>query len=317
MTVPSLPNFPKFLERRHAVREQATELWFRISTEKDPPKAQRVLEQLITNEEMKFVWDEIYRGRQGKRGQYFNPACLTNAAQAKVRREKAEALRREGGDENVKEAKFLAFEACLFDRLPRTPFSPDETEQDCAAEHFLARAYRIALDSKPVKLSSLQGQVAQIRDISIRLRALARELESLGEYVFPYYADRIDDVADDCENDAQAMTPNLVNSPWLIIREREIDPRVKDIVGRLAYCNFSLFMKVLPSTIAHVTNVIQACETPGEQARKMSRDTVLSILGNHHDLTVHSTFGPLLYPSFEQHDRKFRKIFGNKRSEID
>ena len=53
------PVFPDWLPQ--AVRLQAREFWEKLPTEKDPPKAQRVLEQLIANPLMERVWVELYR----------------------------------------------------------------------------------------------------------------------------------------------------------------------------------------------------------------------------------------------------------------
>ena len=219
MTNPPIPHFPAFLQKRGALCEQATALWLRLPTEKDPPKAQRLLEQLITNQNMKSVWDEIYRTKRGKRRQFFNPARLTNELKAAALREKARELRKNAGEKDVEDATFLDFEATLIERLPELKASGAWSEQDIAARHFLARAYRIALDPQPEILCDVQSKVDKLRSISRRLRDLAREIELMGEYVFPYYADKIEDVADDCEDDAKALTPNLVNSPWLIVRE--------------------------------------------------------------------------------------------------
>ena len=178
MTSPPIPHFPAFLQKREALREQATALWLRLPTEKDPPKAQHLLGQLITNQKMKRVWGEIYREKRGKRGQFFNPARLTNESKAAALREKARELRKKVGEKNVEDAKFLDFEATLIERLPELKAS--RSEQDMAARHFLARAYRIALDSEPEILSDLQSRVDKLRSISGRLRDLARELRVHG-----------------------------------------------------------------------------------------------------------------------------------------
>ncbi len=314
MTSSSIPSFPSFV--RNAVREKATELWLRLPTEKDPAQAQRVLEQLITNPRMKFVWGELFRGSRGKNGEFFNPACLTNASKAAAFRKKAQELRDAGGEKNVEDAKFLDFEATLIERLPEVRGSPDWSEQDYAAQLFLARAYHIALNCEPEMLSDLQSKSSKLREISERLRELARELKSMGEYVFPYYANKLEQVADDCEDDAKVITPNLINSPWLIIRERG-DLRIRTMVAKLAYCTHHLFLKILPSTIAHVANVIRDCEQEDDErkAKPLTRDIVRQILGEH-DLTIRPTFGPLIYPMFEAHDSKVQRIFRNRQSRI-
>jgi hypothetical protein len=190
MTSPPVPHFPAFLQKREALREQATALWLRLPTEKDPPKAQRLLEQLITNQKMKSVWGEIYRTKRGKRGQFFNPARLTNESKAAALGEKAQELRKNAGAKDVEDAKYLDFEATLIELLPEVKVSRDWSEQDIAARRFLVRAYRIALDPQPEIHSDLQSRVDKLRSISARLRDLAREIESMGEYVFPYYGVR-------------------------------------------------------------------------------------------------------------------------------
>ena len=60
-TVPKIPDFPEWLQS--AVRHEATRLWSKLPTEKDPIKAQKVLTQLISNPLMKRVWDELYKIR--------------------------------------------------------------------------------------------------------------------------------------------------------------------------------------------------------------------------------------------------------------
>ena len=117
MTVPSLPDFPEFLQAHPALCERATALWLRLPTEKDPVTAERILAQLISNPQMKDVWDDIYRGRRDALGggRYLNPACLTNKAQAAARRAKAKILhkiaeKKADKEPEFKEATLLEFE---------------------------------------------------------------------------------------------------------------------------------------------------------------------------------------------------------------
>jgi hypothetical protein len=312
MTKPHLPHFPNFL-KCPAVRDQATILWSRLPSEKDPVKAQRALEQLITNPKMESVWKEIYRKKRGKQGQFFNPARLTNASQAAALREKAQELDKKAGDKDVEDAKILYHEAIVIERLPEERVSTRWSEQERAARQFLTGAYRIALDDRePEKLSDLQAKVDKLRSISGRLRELARDLQSMGEYVFPNYADQIEDIADDCEDDAKVLTPILVNSPWIIVREGK-NPRLRATVTKLAYCTYRLFQKILPTTIAHVTNVIGACGDTSVPGDAMNRDRVRQLLGEHpHHLTISPTFGRLVYPMLENHDRKYMRSLRNR-----
>jgi hypothetical protein len=299
-TSPDLPIFPAFMQTRPALCEQATTLWLRLSTEQNPTKAQRILQQLIANPKMKYVWTEIYKKKQLKPDEYLHPACLTEASQAAARRAKATELRKKGGEKNTEDAKYLEFEALLMDRLPpgnRDFYSPqdDLTEQDYAAQQFLSRAYAIALHPNPVMFRELQERVDAIRGASACLRKVARDMDAMGEYVFPSYAEKIREVADDLDRDAQVVTPSLVNSPWLIRLERG-NLEVKSIVLRLAECTFGLFCEILPTTIATVVNVVRA----GDGDEKINRVAVRKIIGNKRGLGLSPTFGRGAYEIREQ-----------------
>ena len=199
--------------------------------------------------------------------------------------------------------------------MPDDPALERLTEQelqDCAAERFLYRAYRIALDTKVERHFDLQKQVDQIRDVAKRLRDLAVELESFGEYVFPYYADTIIDVANNCEDDAKVMSPSLCMCLWLVRRERETNVLLKAIVKKLAYCVFHLFLKIMPVTIACVTNAIIASGFRLSEAGDMTREAVLTVLGYRAHLALRPTFGEVVYPMFENPSSLIRRSFNNK-----
>ena len=98
----SVPSFPDWL-KWEAIREQAKELWEKLPTEKDPAKAQQVLEQLITNPLMNFVWGELYKKNRinhKSTGQYKYPACVTNVSRAARMRRRAAEVRQKGGKES-------------------------------------------------------------------------------------------------------------------------------------------------------------------------------------------------------------------------
>jgi hypothetical protein len=304
----SPPSFPDWLPK--AVRQQAKELWKKLPTEKDPAKAQQVLEQLIANPLMKRVWDELYRKMRMPRNTaptlwalrhkvFFNPACLTNASKAAALREKAQELRKKGDEENIEDARFLDFEARVIQSLPEDPIPAEWTEQDRAAQLFFTRAYRIALDCDPQIVSDQQAKVGKLQKIAERLRESAKELKSVDSYVFSYYAKKLEKVASDCDDDAKVMRPNLANSPWLVPRKRG-DLRQKTIVAKLAYTTLNLFSKILPSTIANVTNVICHCDHTGSGSvqrpvRKMTRDKIRKMI-EPNALTIRPSFGPQVYP---------------------
>ena len=203
----SPPSFPDWLPK--AVRQQAKELWKKLPTEKDPAKAQQVLEQLIANPLMEQVWDELYRKKEvpdhvvpalwafDHKG-FFNPACLKNASKAQALREKADQLRKKGGAKNIEDAKYLDFEAGLIQMLPEDPTPPEWSEQDCAAQLFLDRAYHIALDCEPKLLSDIQARASKLRNIAERIEELARELRSMDFIYFGQcYAEKLEEVAKD------------------------------------------------------------------------------------------------------------------------
>jgi hypothetical protein len=309
----SLPTFPDFLSNRQAIRDEAVRLWSRLPGEHDPDKAKRVLSQLIANPKMEKVWDEIYRQRRNPEGGFFNRACLTNASRAAAYRDKAQQLRKRGGEDDVKNAKLLEFEALMFlrTRRLRPEVEPEnaQREQDAAAQQLLSEAYHIALGCKPVKLQDLQKRVDQLRRISEQLREIAGELESMATYyLFRSYAEKVRHVANDCADDAKVLEPNLLREPWLIERERG-DLFLRTLVAQLSHCTFQLFLKILPNTVGHIVNVIQEGggsslpENTPENSHRL-RDAVLQLLGDHHSLMIRPTFAFAILE-----DPKFQRIF--------
>ena len=295
------PVFPDWLPK--AVRLQAKELWKKLPTEKDSAKAQQVLEQLIANPLMERVWDELYRKLRIpkdtapavwalRNNDYVNPACLTKASLAAVLWEKAQELRKKGGQKNTEDAVFLDFEAGVIKSLPEDPAPPDWNEQDCAAQVFFTRAYEIALRHEPVIISEGQAKVDKLQDIAERLRGLAGELKLIDTNFSRRYAEKLEKVAADCDDDAKIIRPNPTKEPWVVPRRRG-DLRRRTIVGKLASTTHELFWKILPSTIANVTNVIQSCEHG--TSKKINRDGVRKLLGPD-ALRIRPSFGPLIYP---------------------
>jgi hypothetical protein len=327
VTKSSLPGFPDWTPK--AVQHEAEILWSALPTEKDSNKAQQVLKRLITDPDMESVWLEIFRKKRRPnniapavwalhRNHFFNPACLTNASRAAALREKARELRKKGGSGNIQDAKFLDFEASLTELVPPEVHVPAEwSEQDCAAQLFLTRAYRIALDYEdPQKVSDLLAKVSKLRTIAEQIRALAHELKSI-DIVWPYYAEKLEAVAFDCDEDARAMRPNPAHSPWLFPRNRG-DLRQKTIVAKLAHMTFELFCKTLPSTIATVTNVICSCDHDGSDnrpVRAMTRDTIRKMI-RPNDLTIRPSFGPQMYPMFYGDAGERKDKIGNRHTVV-
>lgn len=304
MTTLSMPQFPEWL-RSAAVRHEAKRLWNELPKEKDPVKARKVLEPLISNPKMKLVWDELYRKNKdrSKPEEFFNPARLTNASNAAAYREGASELREKGGDKNRRDAELLEFEARRIEALPAGRPASKQSEQDRAAQLFLSRAYRAALDTEPQLVSDIQAKVRKLRKVAKTLQKVAAELDTVGIVVTEIYAERLRDIASDCSDDATVMTPRPANDPWLVTRKHG-DIRRKTFVAKLSYTTHALFKKTLANTIATVTNVVfssQSDDLTGGQRREsaITGEDVREMLRTHAQ-RLHPSFGPLIMPLFER-----------------
>jgi hypothetical protein len=291
----SPPSFPNWLP--NAVRQQAIELWEKLPTEKDPAKAQQFLEQLIANPLMERVWDELYRRERGKQGRFFNPACLTHASEAAAYREKARLLREKGDEDNKRDAEFLEFEARFIEALPDEPLDPSWSEQDNAARLFFSRAYQAAFYTKPQLAADTQRIADKLRGIANQLRKLATDLKSIEIVVTRRYADKLIEVAKDCESDATLYKPNPTRDPWLVKRKRG-DTRCKTYVAMLFKTTDYLFGKPLYSTIANVTNVVFGNGSASDHGRPkpMTDSTVREMLRGHVG-RIRPSFGARLCPA--------------------
>ena len=169
------------------------------------------------------------------------------------------------------DAEILEFEARLIEVRPDEPTDPSWSEQDRAAQLFLSGAYRAALNTEPQLVSDIQAKVSKLRSVAKTLRKLAAELQSVGIHVTEIYAEKLREVAADCDDDAKVMTPSPANEPWLVTRKRG-DLRRKPFVAKLAYTSQLLFMKTLHNTIANVTNVVfssQSANLIGDERRQV------------------------------------------------
>jgi hypothetical protein len=309
------PTFPNWV--RPAVVDMAERLRAGLAAEQDPDKAREVLEQLISNPLMQSVWDELYRG---KHLGFFNPACLTNASNAAARREEAHELRKKGGEKKVRDAEFLEFEARLIDALPDEPddqTDPKWGEQDCAVQLFLLRAYRAALDNEPEFVSDIQAKVRKLRGVAKELNKLAIDLLSVGIGVTEIYAQKLRDVAADCDDDATVMEPNRANAPWLIVREYG-DTRRKTFVAKLSYATNVLFGKTLLNTIATVTNVVfssnNACSNGDLDRVNPIKGTNVREMLRHWAHGIRPSFGPIIKPILELRMKKYKAERESPRS---
>jgi hypothetical protein len=251
VTTLPMPQFPNRL--REAVRYEATKLWSELPAEKEPTKAQQVLEQLITNPLMRRVWDELYKKKRishKSTKQYEHPACVTNVSRAAKMRRLAAEVRQRGGSES--EARSWEYEAAMFERLEDPPADPRWSEQDRAVQLFLRRTYREYLDVKPVLLSDLKVKVKKFVEVAEVLRRQATTLKSLGKEPD---AQKLEHIASDCDSAARNMLPHDGDDPWVITRQSK-DADLRVFVTELSSTTIRLFEKELHSTLATVANVV-------------------------------------------------------------
>jgi hypothetical protein len=270
-----------------AVREVASYLYSKLAAEKDPTEALKIWSRLVSDLRMKRVWDEIYKKRRDINRLFVYPARLTNASNAAALREKARELRTKGGDKNREDAFLLGLEARLIELIPEKPIESKWSEQDLAAQSFFKQAYRIALTA-PQLLSEIQPKIIKLREIADKLRTIATELQSIPIYVTEIYAEKLREVAADCEDDAKVMK-NAATEPWTIARKRG-NLRQRTFVTRLAHTTHLLFGNTLYGTIATVTNVVF-----GESQHKELLDyNVVAILYDN-DPQIRPSLSPEIY----------------------
>ena len=90
--------------------------------------------------------------------------------------------------------------------LPGEPSNPSWSEQDRAAQLFLAGAYRAALSTEPELVSDIQAEVSKLRNVAKTLRQLAAELQSVENFLTEIYAEHTAEIAAECDDDANVMT---------------------------------------------------------------------------------------------------------------
>jgi hypothetical protein len=240
---------------------------------------------------MENVWGELYRRRHGQNGGYFNPARIgeewTAASLLRTANEfrlNANGLRTKADLSEKERTELKKYEeyAHNFERAAQISLVlPDErsaerwTEQDQAVRAFFSRIYRAALDSKPQLASSSEFKAQKLRAVARKLCGLAEELKSLKLIVTEGYAQKLIDVAFDCDSDATVISPNVKGEPWLNMRNRG-DMRGRAFVGRAAHAALSLFDKELDSTIATLANVVS--EVLDLERKDYNRKTIRNML---------------------------------------
>jgi hypothetical protein len=259
-TLPTMPDFPEWLPSA-AVRHEASELWIKLLTEKDPAKSEEVLRRLISHRLMKRVWKVLYETKRidlpTKEFRY--PACVLNASLAARNRQLAADIRNKVGLKDLREAKFLEAEAAMLERLRDPPADPSWTEQDLAAQRFLRHAYRDYLDLRPVFLSDLKVKSNCYRKVAGVFRQQADTLQSLGA---EFDAEEFKALAQEYDKKAADMLPRDGDDPWIITRKPqdfELQPQdveLRSFVIDLSSTATKLFGQELHSTLANVANVV-------------------------------------------------------------
>ena len=249
-----IPQFPDWL-KYPAVQHEASDLWTKLPTEKDPAKSEEVLWRLISDRRMDRVWRELYEKSHGNHPPtdgYSNPAYMTNASVAARKRRLAAELRNKGGTMNERKARFLEAEAAIYEGLGDPPADPRWSEQDRAVQNFLRHTYRNFLDLKPVFLSDLKAKMNKLREVAEGLHQQAETLQSLGK---ESDAQKLEEIASDYDEEARNMLPGDGDNPWIITRQNE-DVELRSFVIDLSIRTTMLFQKELHSTLATVANVV-------------------------------------------------------------
>lgn len=263
----SVPSFPDWLKWQ-AIREQAGDLWKELPTQKNPAKAQHVLEQLIVNPLMIRVWSELYKKKRINHkatGHYKYPACVTNGSWAARMRRRAAEVRQKGGKES--EAKGWEFDADVFESTKDPPPDPRWSEQDRGAQLFLSRAYREYLNLKPVFLTDLKTEAKKFVEVA---KVLRRQAATLQELKSDGAAQKLEQIASDCDSHAKHMLPSRGDDPWVVTRETD-DVEVRVFVAMLSCAAIELFERELHSVLANVASVVFNKEVTRSNVREMLR----------------------------------------------
>jgi hypothetical protein len=247
-----------------AVINAVKRLSVQVATEKDPAKAQGILDRLTLDQSMQDVWKELYKKKRVNHrttGEFHYPAYIRYASRIPEYQRRACELRKKGGRTNEQEARILEMEAAAIegecDPLADQPWS----DQDLAVQLFLWHVYENALHSDPVYLSEMKAQASKLRETANRLRQLPATLQSLG--VQSYAVSSLEDFASACDGyasmcDDKASTLDVdprVDDPWIITRRRG-DAQLRTFVVNLSIISETLFGDTLCGTVAIVTNVV-------------------------------------------------------------
>ena len=244
------------MEGWDAVGEEAVRLYDQFATE-NPEESLAVLTRLVSDPRMQLVWQELYKTKRDDKyeatGEFLYAARVTHSSWAAEHRKQARELREKGGERNESAARLLEAEAAIEESIEDPPCDPRWSEQDRAAQLFLKHACLSAINIEPVYFSDIQAKVAKLRTVAVSLREQSIMLKSLG---LKSEAQKLGEIAADCEDEARIAEPNLeTNDPWLIIRDRG-DTKLRTYIVDLSIAAVSIFGTPLYGTLATVANVV-------------------------------------------------------------
>jgi hypothetical protein len=240
-----------------AVSDEAVRLYEQLATGKNPGESLAVLTRLISDPRMKLVWQELYKTKRDDKYEttdvFLYAARVSNSSWAAEHRKQASELRKKGGARNESAAGLLEAQAAVEEGIGDPPSDPRWSEQDRAAQLFLKHACWSAINIKPVYFSDIQVKVAKLRTVAASLREHSIMLKTLS---LKSEARKLWEIADDCEDQARIVEPNLdIDDPWVIVRDRG-DPKLRTYIIDLSIAAISIFGTSLYGTLATVANVV-------------------------------------------------------------
>jgi hypothetical protein len=256
-----------------AVIDEARKLYAETINAKDPAEAIDLLEKLLSDSRMKFVWRELYRKKRVNyqaTNEFINPIYVTNASIAAPLRERATELLKNNKKSQIgnilqAEATWLMKEETDLAELGQHQW----TEQDIGAQLFIWHVYNAARNVKPVLLSDIKADVTSLQQCAQQLRALAAKLKKL-----EIECAALEEIASECEDEARCRDCDpKTDDPWILTRQRN-DIELRALVADLSVRTYSLCRKMMCGTIANIANVVlDRQDVTVRKVREMLRST--------------------------------------------
>jgi hypothetical protein len=211
---------------------------------------------LLTSEPMQVVWNRLYK----------QPCLITPSSRAAEMRARAKKLCKRANSASKLEANKLVEHAVLLEEKEDGLLDFRWDEHDQAAQTFLYRAYKAAVDAKPIYLTDLKTRSEKIRKAANILRKQAEILPALG---VEKVSKGLKEIAEEC--DFQADILNLSRNPkrrhpGTFIRHGDAD-QIRAFVAAISIVMDTLFGKKMLSTIATVTKIVFGLDIPNKDMR--------------------------------------------------